>query len=261
MTPRTMILGVGIDRLTMDEAVMAFQRLIARGSPALAVSLNVDICMQIQRDEDLREIYRGADLVLVDGTPMMWAARFLGTPFPGRVSGSEFVPTFCVTAAREGYAIFLLGAAPGVAEKAKRQLEHEHRGLRIVGTYAPPAGFERDERENARIVQIVQQARPDVLFTAFGTPKQEKWLVRFRDELRVPVAMGVGSSFDYLAGRLKRAPMWMQRAGIEWTYRLMQEPRRLWKRYLLEDPPFVYHVVKQRLRQSARYIPDDRVRS
>lgn len=259
--PRTTILGVAIDPLTMDEAIIAFQRLIEIGHPSLAVSLNVDICMKIQRDAELRGIYHAADLVLVDGTPMMWAARFLGSPFPGRVSGSDFVPAFCATAAREGYAIFLLGAAPGVAAAAEWHLKRLHEGLRVVGTYVPPAAFEQDEQENSRIVKIVRQARPDVLFTAFGTPKQEKWLFRFRDELGVPVSMGVGSTFDYLAGRLKRAPIWMQRAGVEWTYRLMQEPRRLWRRYLIEDPPFVYHVVRQRLRQKARFAPDERIRS
>ena len=260
-TLRTSILGVEIDALTMADAIVAFQRFIVRGHPALAVSLNVDICMQIQRDAELREIYRAADLVLVDGTPMMWAARFLGTPFPGRVSGSDFVPAFCATAANARHTIFLLGAAPGIAEAARRRLEDQHRGLKIVGTYAPPAGFERDERENARTVAVVRQARPDVLFVALGTPRAEKWLFRFHSELQVPISMGVGSTFDYLAGRLKRAPMWMQRAGVEWTYRLVQEPRRLWKRYLLQDPPFVYRVLKQRLQQHGPFVPRGGVRA
>jgi N-acetylglucosaminyldiphosphoundecaprenol N-acetyl-beta-D-mannosaminyltransferase len=249
MAGRTTILGVRIDPLTMDEAIITFQRLIAKGRPALAVSVNVDICLKVQRDEELREIYRVADLVLVDGTPMMWAARCLGTPLPGRVSGSDLVPAFCATAAQQGYGIFLLGAAPGVAERARERLEQQHHGLRIVGTYAPAVGFEGDEHQTAHAVEVVRQARPDVLFAAFGTPKQEKWLFRYRDRLGVPVSMGVGSTFDYLAGRLKRAPTWMQWAGIEWIYRLKQEPRRLWRRYLLDDPPFVYHVLKQRLRQ------------
>lgn len=259
--PRTSILGVEIDALTMAGAILAFQRFIAQRRPALAVSLNVDICMQIQRDAELREIYRTADLVLVDGTPMMWAARFLGSPFPGRVSGSDFVPAFCANAARAGHTIFLLGAAPGIAEAARRRLEDQHRGLKIVGTYCPPAGFERDEPENARIVEVVRRAQPDVLFAAFGTPKAEKWLFRLRAELQVPISMGVGSTFDYLAGRLKRAPMWMQRAGVEWTYRLFQEPRRLWKRYLLQDPPFVYRVLKQRLQQHGPFVPRGGVRA
>jgi N-acetylglucosaminyldiphosphoundecaprenol N-acetyl-beta-D-mannosaminyltransferase len=253
---RVSILGVGIDAVTMDGAIAEFQRLIAAGTPALACSLHVDLCMKVQRDPELRDIYRAADLVLVDGTPMMWAARFLGTPLPERVSGSEFVPAFCRVAAREGYRVFLLGAAPGVAAAAKRWLERYSPGLTIVGTYSPPVGFERDARENAHIVHLVREARPDVLFAAFGPSKQEKWLSRFQQELGVPVSMGVGSTFDYLGGRLKRAPVWLQRMGLEWSYRLMQEPRRLWRRYLLEDPPFVYHVIRQRLQKPRPHEPE-----
>ncbi len=244
---RVTILGVEIDAVTMEEAVEAFRRLIARGRAALACNINVDICMRIQRDAQLRQIFRTADLVLVDGTPMMWAARFLGRPLPGRVSGSDFVPFFCRAAAREGFRIFLLGGEPGVADRAKRCLQARSPVPAIVGTYAPPIGFDRDEHETARVIAMIRRARPDVLFAAFGSPKQEKWLFRFRDALQVPVSMGIGSTFDYLAGRLRRAPAWMQRAGLEWTYRLAQEPRRLWRRYLLDDPPFVYHIIRQRL--------------
>ncbi len=261
MRRRVSILGVEIDALTMDEAVGAFQRRIARGDPTLALAVNVDVCMKVQRDGALYDIFRAADLVFVDGTPMMWAARFLGCPFPGRVSGSDFVPAFCATAAREGHTVFLLGGGPGIAEAARRSLEDRCRGLRIVGTYAPPLGFDQDDQENTRIVKMVRRVRPDVLFAAFGCPKQEKWLFRFRDELEVPISMGVGSTFDYLAGRLRRAPAWMQKAGIEWAYRLMQEPRRLWRRYLVEDLPFVYHVVRQRRRQGSPLVPKGGLRA
>jgi N-acetylglucosaminyldiphosphoundecaprenol N-acetyl-beta-D-mannosaminyltransferase len=231
----------------MDEAIAVFRRLIANRRPALVFNLNVDILMKVKRDPELRAIFRAADLVLVDGNPMMWADRFLGSPLPGRVSGSDFVPAFCQAAATWGHRIFLLGAAPGVADAAKCWLERRIPGVRIVGTYSPPYGFEKDTRENARIVSLVRKAEPDVLFAAFGVPKDQKWLYQFRNELNVPICMGVGSTLDYLAGRLKRAPVWMQRAGLEWSYRLMQEPRRLWRRYLLEDPPFVLHVIRERL--------------
>src|SRR3990172_9746572 len=244
---RISILGVAIDALTLGEAIDAFRLFIARKEPSVVLAVNVDVCMKIRQDIELREIFRKADLVLVDGTPMMWAARFLGRPLPERVSGSDFVPVFCDVAAKEGYRIFLLGAGPSVAERAKDWLERRNTGLKIVGTYAPPVGFEFDERENTRIIDLIRRARPDVLFAAFGAPKQEKWLARHYRSLDVPVAMGVGSAFDYLAGRLKRAPRWMQTAGLEWTFRLGQEPRRLWRRYLLDDPPFVFLVLKERL--------------
>ncbi len=247
MRTRVTVLGVQIDPVTMTEAIAAFEQFIARRQPALAFSLNVDICMKIYRDPELQRIFRRADLVLVDGTPMTWAARFLGSALPGRVSGADFLPAFCSVAATRGHRVFLLGGLPGVAERAKQWLEFQNPGLHIAGTYAPPFGFEQDARENARVISTIRGASPDVLFVAFGPPKDQKWLFQFRGALQVPISMGVGSSFDYLAGRLKRAPQWMQRCGLEWTYRLAQEPRRLWRRYLLENPPFVYHVMKARV--------------
>jgi N-acetylglucosaminyldiphosphoundecaprenol N-acetyl-beta-D-mannosaminyltransferase len=249
---RVTILGVEIDPVSMDEAIDATRRLLAKRRTALVFWLNVDILMKVKKDLELRAILDSADLLLVDGTPMMWAAWFLGSPLPGRVSGSDFVPAFCRATATEGHRIFLLGALPGVANAAKEWLERMNPGLRIVGTYSPPFGFERDTHECARIVSLIRAAEPDVLFAAFGTPKEQKWLFRFHNELGVPVSMGVGSTLDYLGGRLKRAPLWLQKAGLEWSYRLMQEPHRLWRRYLLEDPPFVFHIIKERLRKRPR---------
>jgi len=246
---RVCILGVEIDSLTMDDAIVAFDALISRGTPAIVYSVNVDVCMKIQQDPELRRMFREAELVLVDGTPMMWAARLLGSPLAGRVSGSDLVPAFCAAAAMKGYRVYFIGAAPGIAERAKQFLQDEHPGLRIVGTYAPPLGFDTDDYESAKAVDLVRAADPDVLFAAFGVPKQEKWLFRNRDALKVPVSMGIGSSLDYLAGRLRRAPRWMQVLGLEWTYRLVQEPGRLWRRYLIDDPPFFYYLFREMLRQ------------
>jgi N-acetylglucosaminyldiphosphoundecaprenol N-acetyl-beta-D-mannosaminyltransferase len=256
---RLRILEVDIDAVTVADAIATFESFIARRRPCLAFPVNVDVCVKIQRDPELRAAFRAADLVLVDGTPMMWAARFLGRPLPARVSGSDFVPVLCRVAAERGYRIFLLGGGPGIAEGARRWLEDRYPRLRIVGTYAPPVGFEKSEQENKKIIDLVRAASPDVMLTAFGASKQEKWLVRFRDDLAVPVSMAVGSTFDYLAGRLKRAPMWMQRAGLEWMFRLAQEPRRLWRRYLVDDPPFVYYVLRQRFRGPLVPRPPDRL--
>ncbi len=245
---RLKILETEIDAVTMAEAIAIFEHFIREKRPSLVFPVNVDVCMKIQRDRELRALFHAAELVLVDGTPMMWAARLLGVPLPDRVSGSDLVPQFCQVAAERGYRIFLLGGGPGIAEGAQRWLEARNPSLRIVGTYAPPFGFEKDGYENARIISMVRRAKPDVLFTAFGASKQERWLTRFREDLAVPVSMSVGSTFDYLAGRLKRAPTWMQRAGLEWMFRLAQEPRRLWRRYLVDNPPFVYYVLRQRFR-------------
>lgn len=247
MRPQVTVLGAAINPVTMAEAIEAFEQFIARRQPALAFSLNVDICMKLRRDPELRRIFAQTDLVLVDGTPMVWATRFLGVPLPGRVSGADFLPAFCRVAADRRYRLFLLGSLPGIAERAKQWLEAHNPGLQITGTYAPPFGFEQDDRESARIISIVKEASPDVLFVGLTSPKDQKWLFRYREALQVPISMGVGASFDYLAGRLRRAPQWMQRCGLEWTYRLAQEPHRLWRRYLVENPPFVYYVLRERL--------------
>ena len=246
------LFGIRIDAVTPAEAVDAFRQMIAARRPHVVFNVNVDICMQIVRDEELRRIYHAADLVLVDGTPMMWASRLLGAPLPARVSGSDFVPMVCAAAAKSRARIFLLGGRPGVAERAQAVLVARFPGLQIVGTDAPPFGFEHDRRESARVTDRIRAAAPDVLFVALGAPKEQRWLGRVKTELGVPVSMGIGSSLDYLAGRLRRAPYWMQRWGLEWTYRLVQEPDRLWRRYLLNDPPFASMLVREMIRSRRR---------
>jgi N-acetylglucosaminyldiphosphoundecaprenol N-acetyl-beta-D-mannosaminyltransferase len=249
---RIEVLGVRIDAVTMTEAISALGQMIEARRPRLVFNVNVDICMQTRRDPELTSVLEAADLVLVDGTLMMWAASLLRSPLPERVSGSDFVTQFCKFAVRAGYRLFLLGAGPGVADRAKLALEGMNPGLQIVGTHSPPFGFEGDDGENGRIVERVRRAAPDVLFAAFGAPKEQKWLYRFCQDLRVPVSMGIGSSLDYLAGRLRRAPRWMQTVGLEWSYRLVQEPRRLWRRYLLNDPPFFYYLVREMVRMKMK---------
>jgi N-acetylglucosaminyldiphosphoundecaprenol N-acetyl-beta-D-mannosaminyltransferase len=251
MTRRVAILGVQIDAVTMHDAIDVIRHLIARGRPAFVFSLNVDILMKVTKDPELKRIYDAAELVLVDGTPMMWAARFLGSPLPERVSGSDFIPVLSRAIASEARRLFLLGGVPGVAETARVWLEQNNPGLVVVDTYSPPFGFEHDADECAGIVSRIRAAKPDLLLVALGAPKEQKWLHRYRNELQVPVSIGVGSALDYLAGRLRRAPRWMQRAGLEWSFRLLQEPHRLWRRYLIEDPPFIFHILVERLRRGA----------
>ncbi len=245
---RASLLGIPVDPITMNDAVTRFRDLVKTGGPAVAFSLNVDIWMKLRRDRVLRDIYEKAELVLVDGTPMVWAAHLLRVPLPGRVSGSDLLPRFCEIAAKEGYRIFFLGALPGVAARAKSALEAQYPGLCVVGTYSPPLHFERDPLEDSKTVEIVKSAAPDVLFVGFGCPRQELWLSRHVGNLGVPISMGVGSAIDFASGRLRRAPLVVQRLGFEWVYRLIQEPRRLWKRYLLDDTPFVYYVAREWIR-------------
>jgi N-acetylglucosaminyldiphosphoundecaprenol N-acetyl-beta-D-mannosaminyltransferase len=244
---RVVIGGVSADNVTMPEAVDRIGNLIEKKVPSYVVTPNVDHVVRFQDDGEFREVYAQAALVLPDGMPLVWAGRFFGTPLKGRVSGADLVPALCPLAVEKGYTLFLLGGRPGAVEKASQNLQERFPGLRIAGTYSPPYGFERDPEENARIVEKIRRASPDILLVGLGSPKQEKWAYRHYREMRVPVTVGVGVTFEFIAGMVKRAPLFMQRSGFEWLWRFIQEPARLWKRYLLDDPRFFWLILRQRL--------------
>ncbi len=243
---RVELLGVPIDSVTMEEALERIEGLIRARRPSYAVTPNVDVLVQLQTDQEFRRIYEGASLVLADGVPLLWAGKFLGTPLKAKVAGSDLFVEFCALAAKKGHTVYFMGAMPGVGAKAAEVLTARYPGLEVVGTYSPSFGFEKNEAECREIVQKIRAAAPDVLFVGLGSPKQEKWMDRFKEELGVPVTVGVGISFDYVAGTVKRAPLWMQRSGLEWLFRLMIEPKRLWRRYLVRDPIFIWLIMRQK---------------
>ncbi len=224
------ILGVPIDPVTMDEALDRVEGMIRSGRTHYVVTPNVDFLVQARRDQELHRILLDADLVLCDGQPLVWASRWLGNPLPERVAGADLAPRLIERAARKGYRLFLLGATVEANERAVERLHEMHPDLQIAGHYAPPfrplADMDHDE-----IRRRVQEARPDILFVSFGCPKQEKWISMHYQSLGVPVCLGVGATIDFIAGMVRRAPPWMRRSGLEWSYRLIQEPRRLFHRY------------------------------
>lgn len=233
------ILGVQIDNVTTPQALQLIAGFVEAGTPHQVVTVNPEFVMTARRLPAFRDVINRADLRLPDGVGLLWAARRLGTPLQERVAGSDMVPRIAQQAARLGHRIFLLGAAPGVAEKAAARLVHLAPGVMIVGTYAgSPAVEEEDE-----IVGMICTAAPDILFVAYGAPQQDLWIARNLDRLGVAVAMGVGGTFDFLAGVSKRAPRWIQRLGFEWLYRLMREPWR-WRRQL-DIPRFMWHVIRE----------------
>ena len=240
------ICHVDIDSISMKEALCIMEDIIAEKGRGLIVTPNVDHIVQLQKDEEFKVIYRQALLALPDGMPVMWGAKFLGTPLKQKISGSDLFPEFCKVTADKGYKMFFMGGRPGAVTRTKELLEKRYSKINIVGTYCPPFGFEKDEAENAKIVKMINQARPDVLFVGLGAPKQEKWLYRNYNELNVPVSAGIGITFEYMAGMVTRAPLWMQNVGLEWFWRLMMEPRRLWKRYLVYDMQFFWLILKQK---------------
>ncbi len=244
--PKIRLLEVSIDSVTMQEALDEVEQLIQARKLSYVVTPNVDVLVQLQKDGDFKRIYDGASLVVPDGMPLLWAAKFMGTPFKAKVSGSDLFIELCAFAAKKNYKVYFMGAMPGVAERAAEVLMKRYLGLQVVGTYSPSFGFECNERECTLIAQKIREAAPDVLFVGLGSPKQEKWIDRFKEQCRVPVSVMVGISFDYVAGTVKRAPRWMQNVGLEWLWRLAMEPKRLWKRYLVNDPKFFWLILKQK---------------
>lgn len=234
-----------IDDVTMSEAIAHLCQLVAAGHPEYVVTPNVDHLVKLEDDPHFRMIYDQAALVLADGMPLLWASRLLGTPLRAKVSGSDLFVEFAAEAARRGLRLYFLGGRSGAAARAAEVLTERFPGLVVCGVDSPPFGFDRDEAQNHRVVARIRAARPDVLFVGLGAPKQEKWIHRWRLAAGVPVSIGVGVSFEFVAGLVQRAPRWMQRTGLEWAWRLLMEPRRLWRRYLLEDTRFVWLFLRQ----------------
>jgi N-acetylglucosaminyldiphosphoundecaprenol N-acetyl-beta-D-mannosaminyltransferase len=231
--PRVPIGGLAFDNVDLPGALARVAELIAARRPALVVTPNVDHLVRAVRDPSYAALVAGAGLVLADGQPVVWAARLLGRRLAGRVAGSDLLPALCARAAVTGWRVFFLGGDYGVAERAREVLMARHPGLRIVGTYCPPMGFERSPLELRQAVEAVRAARPELVFVGLGSPKQERFIAAHMHEYGPAVSIGIGVSFSFVAGDVRRAPRWMQRLGLEWLHRLWQEPRRLWRRYLL----------------------------
>jgi len=233
------LFNIRFDNITFFQLCAALEQGIRNRQIGYVVTPNVDHVVRVNRDPRFRQAYEKAMLRLVDGMPLILASRLLRKPLVSKLSGSDLVPRLSQFAAENHFSVFLFGAAPGVAESAAAKLLEAYPGLEVAGTYSPPFRFENDPAVNERAIAVVREARPDIVFIALGSPRQEYWLADHFHKMEVPVGMGVGASFDFLAGRTKRAPGWMQYYGMEWLWRLYQEPRRLWKRYFIEDAPFI----------------------
>ncbi len=245
---KTDILGIKVDRVSMAETIAKIEEFIAQRAPRIVITPNVDHLIKARKDEEFKRIYRDADLSVPDGVPLLWAAKFLGAPLVERVNGTDLFEALCARAAEKGHRLFFLGAAPGIAATAAAELEQRHPGLKVVGTYSPPYDFFDSREENEKIAGMIRAAQPDILFVGLGAPKQEKWISRHMHALQVPVSVGIGASFEYVAGCTARAPYWMQRSGLEWLYRIIESPSRYWRRYVVEDAVFFPLVFAQWLK-------------
>ncbi len=246
---RINIVGTEIDTYSFDEVVeIIVNHALSGGKPEYVVTPNAQHILTLQDDAHFREIYSQAFLVVPDGVPMLWAANFLETPLQGRVNGTDLFEKLCAIAASKNLKIFLLGGREGAADKAAAVLQSRHSGLKIAGTYCPPYGFESNLVELGQINDKILTAAPHILFVGLGAPKQENWIYTNYQHLGVPVSLGIGVSFELVSGMVQRAPVWMQRTGLEWLFRLIVEPQRLWKRYILGNPTFIWLILMQRFK-------------
>lgn len=242
--PLSMLLGVPFAAVTLDEAITRIEQMIATRQPHQLVTANVDFLVQALHDPELHRIFLDAHLVLCDGAPLVWASRLFGRGLPERVAGADLAPLLFRRAEQRGYRIFFLGGAPAVAAQAVANLHAKYPALNVAGFFSPPFS-ELLAMDHDEINQRIKQAHPDILLVSFGCPKAEKWIAMNYRSLGVPVVMGVGATIDFLAGNLKRAPGWMQRSGAEWIFRLLQEPKRLWRRYARDLRIFGIALLRQ----------------
>ncbi len=240
------ILNVPIDNLTMKDLL---EKLRYGG---VVFTPNVDHLIKLQKDRDFKRVYQQADYRVCDSQLVMFASRFLGSPLQEKISGSDLFPAFYRYYKDDpSIKIFLLGGLEGVAAKASRRINAKAGREIIIDSYSPPFGFEHDPVECRKIIDLINNSGANVLAVGVGAPKQEKWICQYRSQLTaIKTFFAIGATIDFEAGNVSRAPEWMSTAGLEWLYRLIKEPKRLWKRYLVEDLGFFILVLKQKLNNS-----------
>jgi N-acetylglucosaminyldiphosphoundecaprenol N-acetyl-beta-D-mannosaminyltransferase len=237
--------GVRIDKVSLDETLTHCDQFIQSRVPHQIVVVNVAKLIKAKTDKFLRRIINQADLVGADGVPLVWLSKMLGNPIPGRVNGTDLMEKLVERAAQKGYSIFFLGAKPDVVRKIVELYRQKYPNLRVAG-YRD--GYFKPSEEN-EVVEEIRNSNADILFLAFGSPKKEIFVRNYLYRMNVPCVHGVGGSFDVVAGVTKRAPVWMQNCGMEWFYRFLQEPDRMWKRYLITNLEFVAVVLLELMRR------------
>lgn len=239
MNKKTSFLGVQFDNVSLADVFDAVRRHVSEHNPGYMMSLNLDILIRADRDYAFKCVLNQADLVLMDSTPLIKIAARMGIQVREKLSGSDLMPKICAFAAESNFSCFILGGMPGVPEAAKENLEAAYPGLRVVGTLSPAYGFEKSSELSDRICCEVKAAAPDILFLCLGEPKAGMFISNHLDELGIPFTFNVGAAVDFAAGNVPRAPLWMQKAGLEWLYRFLREPRRMFKRYFVDSWHFL----------------------
>lgn len=249
---RITLLGMSIDVVTERQAVARIIESLSRQHGGAVITPNLDQLRKFYYDPSLRGLYERAELVVADGMPLVWASRIQKTPLPERVAGSSLIWSLTEAAAEAGKSVYLLGGNPGAADGAAATFAQRFPKLKIAGTQCPAVGFEKDPQQLARLRNELIAARPDVVYVGLGFPKQDRLIADLRDALPAAWFLGIGISFSFITGEVKRAPRWMQKTGLEWVHRMVQEPGRLFRRYILEDLPFAAILFWQSYRRRGR---------
>jgi N-acetylglucosaminyldiphosphoundecaprenol N-acetyl-beta-D-mannosaminyltransferase len=253
IAPRVNIAGTGISNITLPETIALFDEWIRTGQKKRVCVTPVNCVVWAHADQQLQHIYNEADLVLCDGVPLIWASRFLGSNvLRGRVTGLDLLPEFTAFCHRKGYSLFFLGGSEKTLGTATAKLQNDYPGIRLAGTYSPPYKAIFSEKDNHEMLQRINAARPDILWVSLTAPKQDLWIAQVFEQLDVKIAIGIGGALEVLAGDISRAPRWMQRNGLEWLYRFLKEPKRLFRRYFLEAPGIIPLLLKQKFSGSQK---------
>jgi len=246
--PRIHLFGCPIDALNMDQTISRIEEFIKNKKSRQHVVVNVAKMVEVRNDPNLREIISSCDLINADGMPIVWASKLLGNPLPCRVAGVDLFQGLIRICAEKGYRPFFFGAREWVVEKVVDEFKARYPQLNVAGFRN---GYYSEDEESG-IAEMIRDSKADILYVGFSSPMKEKFLNRWMPSMQVPFCMGVGGSFDIIAGRTKRAPIWMQKSGLEWCYRLYQEPKRMWKRYAKTNPIFIWMIIKEYLRLKHR---------
>jgi len=241
--PRVDVLGVSFNNITLAQTLDRLHHMVASGQPHYVATANVDFVVRARQDSEFRRALCGAHMILCDGTPLLWASRWFGRPLCERVAGSDLVVPLLQFAAEKKFRLFFLGTTPEINDRAVANVRKQFPGL-VVENYSPPFR-PLAEMDNDDIARRLRAAQPDIVLVAFGSPKAELWMAANHQAMGAPVLIGVGATIDFLAGHVKRAPVWMRRVGLEWIFRLLQEPRRLFRRYMMDLWHFGWAVTSE----------------
>lgn len=250
---RVRFMNTYIDNISLEEAAAHIEKCIAARKIGQVITPNVDQIVRIEMDPYFARICEKCELLLVDGHPLLWIAKLYGHPFREKICGSDLVPYLCRLSAEKRYSVFFLGAAPGVADRAAAQMQEKYKGLKVAGTYSPPMGFEKDKGEMEKINKMLYDSKADMLFVGMGVPKQDIFIYENMHKYQIPMSFSVGAAIDFIAGQQKRCPRWITKIGMEWFYRMIHDPKRLFRRYLVDDMKIIKLAWKYRKEDAVGY--------